>query len=108
MLDFAMALDATVRRRWLGALSLLAALALLICGETVLKGRLRDVAFILYWLVCFVLTGIAIVVAFLDVRTLQHRVRQEHRDLLETTLKKIETDARSKPRPAARNGGPHQ
>ena len=91
-----MALDATARRRWIGASALLAALAMLILGETVLHERLRNIAFLAYWLVCFAFTGLAILAAFLDVRALQHRTRQEERDLLETTLKEIETDANSK------------
>ena len=91
-----MALDATARRRWIGALFLLAALAMLIAGETLLQGRLTDAGFIVFWLCCFVFTGLAVIVAFLDVRALQDRVRRDQRDLFETTLKKIETDARTK------------
>src|ERR1043166_5697766 len=63
-------------------------------GETALKGRLGEIAFLAYWLVCLALTGLAIFIAFLDVRALQRRTRQEHRDLLDSTLKEIETDAR--------------
>jgi len=93
-----MVLDATARRRWFGAAVLLAALAMLICGQTVLKGRLGALAFIAYWLVCFGLTGLAILVALLDARALQRRTRQEQRDLFEATLKQIETEAKSRPR----------
>ena len=92
-----MALDATARRRWFGAVVLLAALGMLICGETVLKGKLGDLTFIVYWLVCFALTGLAIVVAFLDARALQRRIRQEQRDLFETTLRQIQSEARTRP-----------
>jgi hypothetical protein len=98
-----MAIDATTRRRWFGAVVLLAALAMLICGETVLKGKLSDLTFIAYWLVCLALTGLAIVVAFLDARALQRRVRQEQRDLFETTHKEIQSRARPRPnRPGRR------
>ena len=100
-----MALDATARRRWLGALVLLAALGMLIGGETVLKGKLDGLAFIFYWLVCFGFTGLAIVIAFLDARALQRRTHQEQRDLFATTLKQIETEAKAKPgRPKRRQG----
>ena len=92
-----MALDATARRRWFGAVVLLAALGMLICGETVLRGKLGDLTFIAYWLTCFVITGLAVVVALLDARALQRRIRQEHRDLFETTLKKIQSEARTRP-----------
>jgi hypothetical protein len=92
-----MALDATARRRWFGALVLLAALGMLISGETVLKGRLGNLAFIFYWLICFGFTGLAILIAFLDARALQRRTRQEQRELFETTLREIETEAKAKP-----------
>ena len=94
-----MALDTTARRRWFGAVVLLAALAMLICGQTVLKGKLGALAFIGYWLFCFGLTGVAILVALLDARALHDRTRQEQRDLFEATLNEIETEARNKSRP---------
>ena len=97
-----MALDATARRRWFGALVLLAALAMLICGQTVLKAKLQGLAFLLYWLACFALTGLAVLIALLDVRALQRRIRQEHRDLFATTLTEIESQAKAKPRPRGR------
>ena len=95
-----MALDATARRRWLGVAVLLAALAMLICGQTVLKARLVALAFIAYWLVCFGLTGLAILIALLDARALQRRTRQQQRELFDTTLKQIETEAKNRPRPS--------
>ena len=59
-----MALDVTARRRWFGVIVLLAALGMLICGETVLEGRLGNLAFFTYWLVCFGFTGLAILDRF--------------------------------------------
>ena len=92
-----MPFDATARRRWFGGLVLLAAVAMLFCGETVLKGKLGILAFLTFWLVCFALPGLAVVVAFLDVRALQRRIRREQRDLLDSTLKKIEAEAKTRP-----------
>ena len=91
-----MGLDATARRRWIGALALGAALGMLVAGETILKGRLQSTGFLVYWLICFVFTGLAIVVAFLDAHALQHRTRREQRDLFEATLRQIEKEARIK------------
>ena len=91
-----MAFDATARRRVIGAIFLLTALLMLVGGETVLKGRLGDAGFLLFWLACLMLTSAAIFVAFLDVRALGQRVRQDQRELFESTLKKIEKDAKSK------------
>lgn len=100
-----MALDATARRRWFGVIVLLAALVMLVCGETVLEGKLRGLAFIVYWLVCFGFTGLAIIVAFLDARALQRQTRKEHHDLFEKTLKNIERDAEAEPRRQDRRKG---
>jgi Na+/melibiose symporter-like transporter len=100
-----MGLDATARRRWFGGIALVLALAMLVLGETVLKGRMSEVAFMVYWLVCFVFTVLAIVVAFRDVKAVQHEVRTEQRTLLESALKDIENEARSKQKRTKRNGG---
>ncbi len=99
-----MAMDGTMRRRCIGGLALLAALGMLIAGETVLKSRLGAAEFLFYWLLCFGFTATAIVVAFLDVQALQRRTRQEQKDLLDSTLRKIESEARSKKQPAPRSG----
>jgi membrane protein implicated in regulation of membrane protease activity len=93
-----MALDATTRRRLIGALVLLAALGMLVVGETVLKGKLENLAFIIYWMVCFGFTGVAILIALLDARALQRRTHQEQHELFEATLKQIETEAKATPR----------
>jgi hypothetical protein len=86
------------RRRRFGVVVLAVALVLLIAGETVLKGRLGRVGFILYWMTCFICTGLAMVAALLDVRALQSRIREEQRDLVKDTLKEIESDVKTKPR----------
>lgn len=88
--------DVTTRRRGLGILVLTAALGMLIAGETVLQGRLQNVTFVLYWLLCLILTTAAIIIAFLDARALRQQTREEARDLLQSTLKEIETDAKTR------------
>jgi len=101
-----MALNSTTGRRWFGALALLGALGMLLCGETVFRGRLSKLGFVVYWLVCIGFTGLAMIAAFLDLRALQRRIRQEQRELIERTLKEIETEARrTKPPPPGH--GPH-
>ena len=109
MLIFGMGMDATARRRWFGTLVLLGAVAMLVCGQTVLQGRLKPWLLVIYWPVCALLTGLAVIAALRDVRALQDRARHEQRELLESTLKEIETEARSKgrePRGKHRNGTP--
>ena len=100
-----MALDATTRRRWFGALVLLAALGMLIGGETILKGKLANLVFIFYWLVCFGLTGLAILFAFLDASAVRRRTRQEQHDLFDSTLKQIEREAKTRHRQPDRKQG---
>ena len=88
----------TTTRRWIGAIAVVTALLMLILGETVLEDRLSKVVFLIYWLTCFVLVGVAIIIAFMDVRTLAERTRHEQRELMDSTLKDIQTDARAKRR----------
>ena len=98
-----MALDIW-RKRWVGGVVLFLALAMLTCGETFLKGMLSPKTFLLYWLVCLVLTGTAIVIALEDLRTQRDRARTERRALLESTLKDIQEKAQAKDRNAKRQG----
>ena len=100
-----MGLESTARRRWFGGIVLALALLMLILGETVLKDRMGQFVFVIYWLICFVFTGLAIVVAFRDVRAVHDEVRTEQRTLLESALKDIEKEAKNRKRRAKRNGG---
>jgi hypothetical protein len=93
-----MGLNATAVRRWCGVLVLLAAIGMLVAGQTVLENRLKGVAFVIFWLTCFGLTVGAILIAFLDARAVSRRICQEERDLLNRALRQIETDARDRPR----------
>jgi hypothetical protein len=96
------------RRRLFGAVVLGAAILLLILGQTVLKGRLSPVVFVLYWMACFACTGLAILIAFLDARALSQKTIQEHRDLLQNALKEIETKARERAKSDGQGGKPEQ
>jgi hypothetical protein len=100
-----MGLDATARWRWFGAIVLGLAIVMLVLGQTVLKERMSNIAFVVYWLTCFIFTGLAIVVAFRDAKVVQHEVRSEQRTLLESTLKDIESEAGSRRKRSKRNGG---
>jgi membrane protein implicated in regulation of membrane protease activity len=88
-----MGLDAVSRRRIVGCIFLTMAVLLLAAGETVLSG----VGFVLYWMACFICTGLAMVVAYLDLRAVQRQTREEQRELVKDTLKEIETDAKKRP-----------
>ena len=83
-------------RRTFGTVCVMVPVGMVILGLTALKNTLDGLGFLVYWLICLALTGLAILMAFLDVRALQRRTRQEQRDLLDSTLKKIEADARKR------------
>lgn len=86
------------RRRWLGGIFLVVALGMLVVGETVLQHRLSAKAFLVYWMVCFVFTGGAMLVAFRDVMMQQRRARELQRELLEDTLREIVEKQKNKAR----------
>ena len=93
-----MALNTTTRRRWLGGLFLGSAVVMLVLGQTLLQNRLRDLAFLAYWMTCFAFTGLAVAIALMDARENKRRLKEERRDLLQTTLKDIQSDAQKRRR----------
>jgi hypothetical protein len=82
--------SATARRRWFGLFFLVVAATLLIWGQTLLRPRLEGLVFLFYWMVCFIMTGLAILTAILDLRATRRRSREERRDLLERTWRDIQ------------------
>lgn len=72
-----------------GMIFLIIAVVMLILGETVLRNALTKIPFLIYWLGCFVCTGLAILFAFRDVFGVQRQARIEQRELLEKTIKEI-------------------
>ena len=88
--------NAKSRRRWVGAICLLSAIAILIAGETVLKGRMEPLAFVCYWSACFILTAIAACVAVIDASRVRAEQRDNQRALIESTLQEVEREKRSR------------
>jgi len=82
-----------MRRRWFGFTSLFLAGGMLIAGQTVLEPRLTRVAFLIYWMTCFLLVVAAILTALLDVRAMRNRTRREQTDLMEQALDEIKRQA---------------
>src|SRR4051812_41148374 len=77
------------RRRWFGAICLIIATGMLILGQTIFKARLQQQAFIYYWLICTMMTGLTLMVALWDMRTVRRRLRKEQRDLVKDVLQEI-------------------
>jgi hypothetical protein len=88
--------EGTARLRWLGVVVLGIALLMLVAGLTLLQGQLGKVAFVVYWLVCLLLTGAAILVAFADIRATHSLLRKQERALLEEAMREIEAEARTR------------
>ena len=85
------------RHRVFGIIFLVAALAMLTLGLTVLeKHRLAALPMLIYWLVCFALTCGAMIVALRDLRAIRHETTDKHRDLLKEIAHEIEDEAKRK------------
>jgi hypothetical protein len=91
--------SAKSRRRWFGGLCLVTALVMLLAGETVLSGRLAGILLICYWMGCFVLTATAAGVALIDAARVRAENRAEQRDLLEKTLRQVESEKAARTQP---------
>jgi hypothetical protein len=90
---------ADARRRWFGTFFLFIAIGLLIWGQTVLKPHLGGIVYVLYWLGCFVFTGLALITAWLDLRAVRKRASKAQGELFEETLSKVKLDDGSQPPP---------
>jgi amino acid transporter len=84
--------SADVIRRWLVAIFLLIAFVMVVCGQTVLKSRLRQEAFLYYWAVCILFTGLTFITALVDLWIIRRRARRERRDLLKKTFSGLDLD----------------
>jgi hypothetical protein len=73
-------------RRLLGLAFLAAALLMLFAGQTVLRGQLQGIAFIVYWLACLGLVILALLTALLDALIIRQQTRRQQLDLLRDAL----------------------
>ena len=69
---------------------LLAAIVLLVAGDTRPRSDANHTFFLSYWLACFLLAALAMATAILDARALRREARDEQRALFEHTLREIE------------------
>lgn len=84
-------------RRTLGLVFLGLAVILLVGGLTVLAPQLEGMRFILYWLACYFLTSLALLVAFFDAWLVRARARRDEDQLVRQTFADVDPSA-----PAAR------
>lgn len=81
--------NTNIPHRKRGLTFLIISVVMLVLGETVLRSSLGKVPFLIYWMGCFVFTGMAILFAFLDVAGVQRQAREQQRELLEKTIHEI-------------------
>jgi hypothetical protein len=79
-------------RRSIGLFFLLLACVLVIWGQTLLKPHLGGMSFMIYWLMCFLCLGAAILVALIDILIMRRRIRLQHAELVKRTLMEIELE----------------
>jgi cation transport ATPase len=99
-----MAAPKDIQRRRFGMIFLIVASAMVVFGQTVLSPLLRGLVFILYWLACFVITGLAMLAALLEARTISRQAREQHREMVARALDGLE-DARPNAKPPVRTSG---
>src|SRR5262245_40267516 len=100
---------ADLRRRWMGAIFLCAAVTMLIVGETAAGKRLNGIGLVIFYAICFGFVCLAILTAFLDLTAVRRRTREEQRALLEDTLNEIarQKERSTKPPVSGNSRGSH-
>ena len=99
-----MKFTAKFRRRLFGSLCLGAAGVLLVAGETNPPSGVNPVAFVGYWLACFVFAIFAIGAAVLDLRAVRREASEVQRNLLEAALHEIEAEKQRRQAGPGQNG----
>ena len=77
---------------------------LLVVGETKPAPDANPVAFVSYWLACFVFAILAIGTAVLDLRAVRLEAREVQRNLLQDALHEIEAEKQRRQAGSGRNG----
>jgi hypothetical protein len=90
-------MSASKIRQWLAGIFLVLALLMLALGLTALAGRLRSFGFLIYWLICFALTGAAALLALIDLFLLKRQLRYAQKELIEQTLNEAKNDLKRNP-----------
>lgn len=86
------------RRRWFGAFFLICSGAMLVWGITLLSNWLvkHPLAFIFYWMTCALFTGLALLIAMLDMFIMRRRSRNEQIALAQKSFAEIEDEAKKR------------
>jgi len=82
-------------RRWYGLLCLVLGAAMLFWGQTLLKDRLGGKTFVIYWGICFLVTGLALIISLWDSYQLRRQMRQQEKALFKHMLDQVEKASRT-------------
>jgi hypothetical protein len=80
-------------RRWAAGIFLGAAALMLVLGLTSFSERLTGIDFLIYWLVCFLFTGLAALFALTEMTVISRKSRDAQRDLIKDTLEQTDNGA---------------
>jgi len=86
-------------RRLAAGLFLGGAGLMLVLGMTILSPQLKGISFLIFWLICFLLTGLAALLALVDLAIIRHTSREKQRNLIKETLEQTEKDTGPIPPP---------
>jgi hypothetical protein len=101
VLSYAMAVSSAVVCRGLALVFMALAGGMLLWGQTVLASRLAGRTFIIYWTLCFLFAGLALIFSVMEIFRLRRGLYRQQKDLLRKTLEEID-------RESARHNKPHQ
>lgn len=75
--------------RWLAAVTLFSAVAMVAVGEFLLKEQLHAEAFIYYWMVCIAFTFLTLMLALADCWLVCRQMHRQQKELLAEALKAV-------------------
>jgi hypothetical protein len=82
-------------RHWISGVFIVIAVGMVIIGQTVLAGRLKDYDYVFYWGGCMIVTLFAAVAALWDMAAIRRESRRQHHELVEETFKNVDPDSLS-------------
>ncbi|MDB6058170.1 MAG: hypothetical protein JWO95_2014 [Verrucomicrobiales bacterium] len=85
--------SSSVVRHWISGVFIFIAIAMVVLGQTVLAGRLKDYDYVLYWGGCMVMTLFAAFAALYDMAKIRRESKREHHQLVERTFKNPDPDS---------------
>jgi len=79
--------SSSLLRHWVSGVFIFIAIGMVVLGETVLAGRLKDYDYVFYWGACMIVTLMAAFAAVFDMAAIRRESRREHHRLVEDTFK---------------------